>query len=179
MPEKSRARRRAERGRLRRRPETSRAEVKVEAKVLAATSYEKGFMKDALKYLTIANESDPLDFEVMLKLGWAHNILKNDNEAVRWFDLARRAPDAKIAEEAGKAYRNLASGHSLLRTTFWALPMLSTRWQDVFAYSQVKTEISLAKLPTVSCSWTAGWWSRRARRTKSCRTLPRNAPARS
>jgi tetratricopeptide (TPR) repeat protein len=132
---------------LRRRPETSRAEVKVEAKVLAATSYEKGFMKDALKYLTIANESDPLDFEVMLKLGWAHNILKNDNEAVRWFDLARRAPDAKIAEEAGKAYRNLASGHSLLRTTFWALPMLSTRWQDVFAYSQVKTEISLAKLP--------------------------------
>lgn len=132
---------------LRRRPEISRAEVKVEAKVLAEKSYEKGFMKDALKYLTIANESDPLDFEVMLKLGWANNILKNDSEAVRWFDLARRAPDPKIAGEASQAYRNLASGRSLLRTTFWALPMLSTRWQDVFAYSQVKTEISLAKLP--------------------------------
>lgn len=132
---------------LRRRPETSRAEVKVEAKVLAEKSYQLGFMKDALKYLTIANESDPLDFEVMLKLGWANNILKNDNEAVRWFDLARRAPDDKIAAEAHKAYKNLSASHSLLRTTFWALPMFSSRWQDVFAYSQVKTEINLASLP--------------------------------
>ena len=132
---------------LRRRPEVSRAEIKVEAKVLAEKSYEKGYMKDALKYLTIANESDPLDFEVMLKLGWANNILKNDPDAVRWFDLARRAPDAKIAEEAHKAYQNLASVNTLLRTTFWALPMFSTRWQDAFAYSQVKTEIRLAGLP--------------------------------
>lgn len=132
---------------LRRRPEVSRAEVKVEAKVLAEKSYEKGYMKDALKYLTIANESDPLDFEVMLKLGWANNILKNDNDAVRWFDLARRAPDSKIAEEAQRAYKNLASGRALLRTTFWALPMFSSRWQDVFAYSQIKTEINLGSIP--------------------------------
>lgn len=104
-------------------------------------------MKDALKYLTIAHESDPLDFDVMLRLGWANNILKNDNDAVRWFDLARRAPDNKIAAEAHKAYKNLASGHSLLKTTFWALPMFSSRWQDVFAYSQLKTEIKLASLP--------------------------------
>jgi len=132
---------------LRRRPETSRAEVKVEAKVLAEKSYEKGYMKDALKYLTIAHESDPLDFDVMLRLGWANNILKNDNEAVRWFDLARRAPDGRIATEAHRAYRNLASNRSLLKTTFWALPIFSSRWQDVFAYSQVKTEIRLASLP--------------------------------
>ena len=132
---------------LRRRPETPRAEVKVEAKILAEKSYEKGYMKDALKYLTIAHESDPLDFEVMLKLGWANNILKKDSDAVRWFDLARRAPDDKIAAEAHKAYKNLSASHSLLRTTFWALPMYSSRWQDVFAYSQVKTEINLANLP--------------------------------
>jgi len=132
---------------LRRRPEVSRAEVKVEAKVLAEKSYEKGYMKDALKYLTIAHESDPLDFDVMLKLGWANNILKNDNDAVRWFDLARRAPDSKIAEEAGRAYKNLAASHALLRTTFWALPMYSSRWQDVFAYSQVKTEFKLSHVP--------------------------------
>ena len=43
---------------LRRRPETPRAEVKVEAKILAEKSYEKGYMTDALKYLTIAHESD-------------------------------------------------------------------------------------------------------------------------
>jgi len=132
---------------LRRRPETSRADVKVEAKVLADKSYEKGFMKDALKYFTIAHESDPLDFDVILKLGWANNILKNDNDAVRWFDLARRAPDEKIATEANKAYKNLSAGHSLIQTTFWALPMYSSRWQDVFAYSQVKTEFKLANLP--------------------------------
>ncbi|MFN0105610.1 MAG: tetratricopeptide repeat protein [Bryobacteraceae bacterium] len=132
---------------LRRRPETSRAEVKVEAKVLAEKSYEKGYMKDALKYLTIAHESDPLDFDVMLKLGWANNILKNDTDAVRWFDLARRAPDDKIAAEANKAYKTLSAAHSPLRTTFWILPMFSSRWQDVFAYSQVKTEIKMANLP--------------------------------
>ena len=132
---------------LRRRPETPRAEVTIEAKVLAEKSYDKGYMKDALKYLTIAHESDPLDFDVMLRLGWANNILKNDNDAVRWFDLARRAPDNKIAAEAHNAYKNLASGHSLLKTTFWALPMFSSRWQDVFAYSQLKTEIKLASLP--------------------------------
>jgi tetratricopeptide (TPR) repeat protein len=132
---------------LRRRAETPRAEVKVEAKVLAEKSFEKGYMKDALKYLTIAHESDPLDFDVMLKLGWANNILKNDRDAVRWFDLARRAPDGKIAAEAHTAYKNLSSSHSLLQTTFWALPMFSSRWQDVFVYSQVKTEIKIANLP--------------------------------
>lgn len=132
---------------LRRRPETPRSEVKVEAKTLAEKSYEKGYMKDALKYLTIAHENDPLDFDVMLKLGWANNILRNDSDAVRWFDLARRAPDEKIAGEAQKAYKNLAAGHSLLQTTFWALPMYSSRWHDAFAYSQVKTEIRLDRLP--------------------------------
>jgi Tfp pilus assembly protein PilF len=132
---------------LRRRPEAPRAEVKVEAKTLGERSYEKGYLKDALKYLTIAHETDPLDFEVMLKLGWTNNMLRNNKDAARWFDLARRAPDGKIAGEAQRAYRNLATERTPILTTFWALPMYSSRWQDVFAYSQVKAEIRLGGLP--------------------------------
>jgi tetratricopeptide (TPR) repeat protein len=132
---------------LRRRPETPRAEVKVEAKVLAYKSLEKGYMNDALKYLTIAHESDPLDFEVMLKLGWTNNILHNDREAVRWFDLARRSPNDKLAEEAQRAYQNLTAAREPVSTTFWMLPMYSSRWRDAFLYSQLKTEVRLKGLP--------------------------------
>jgi len=132
---------------LRRRPETPRAEVTVAAKTLAMRSYEKGYLKDALKYLTIAHESDPLDFEVMLKLGWTNNILKNDGEAARWFNLARRAPDDTIAREASRAFKNIAAAHEPVSTTFWILPMFSSRWQNAFAYSQLKSEIRIASMP--------------------------------
>jgi len=64
-----------------------------------------------------------MDFEVMLKLGWAYNILKDDREAVRWFSLARNSPDAKTAAEASKAYGNLNPSLKLLRTTVWAFPL--------------------------------------------------------
>ena len=90
-----------------RRPEQPRAAVSSEAKQLAEKSLEKGYLKDALKYLQIAHENDPLDFDVMLKLGQTYNILKDDREAVRWFNLARRSPDPKIAAEASRAYHNL------------------------------------------------------------------------
>ena len=29
----------------------------------------------------------------MLKLGWLYNILKDDREAVKWFNLASKSPD--------------------------------------------------------------------------------------
>ena len=54
-------------------------------------------MKDALKYLQIAHESDPGDFDVMLKLGWTLNVLHDDRQAMRWFDLARRSPDPQLS----------------------------------------------------------------------------------
>ncbi len=76
-------------------------------KALGAKSLDEGYLKDALKYLQIAHENDPLDFDVMLKLGWTYNQLKDDREAIRWFDLAQRSPDPAIASEAAKAYRNL------------------------------------------------------------------------
>ena len=126
-----------------RRPAETRSSAPVEARALAWKSLEQGYLKDALKYLLIAHEQDPLDFEVMLKLGWTYNNLKDDSEAVRWFDLARRSPDAKIAAEASHAYKNLEPEFQRFRTTFWVFPTFSTRWHDLFAYSQIKTELRL------------------------------------
>jgi len=113
-------------------------------KRLGEQSLDKGYLNDALKYLHAAHENDPTDFEVMLKLGWAYNILKDDREAVRWFDLARQSPDAAIASEASRAYGNLTPSLRRLRTTVWAFPTISTRWRDTFAYAQAKTELRLA-----------------------------------
>jgi Tfp pilus assembly protein PilF len=111
------------------------------AREMAERSLEKGYLKDALRYLQLAHEEDPLDFGVMLKLGWTYNNLKNDREAVRWFDLARRSTNPAIAAEAGRAYRNLAPGLARVRGSFWAFPMFSTRWHDAFAYAQARTEL--------------------------------------
>ncbi len=132
---------------LHRRAETPRSQVTIEAKVLAERSLQAGYLKDAVKYLKIAHESDPVDFDVMLKLGRTYNNLKQDDEAVRWFGLARNSPEPAVAAEATQAYRNLNAGHELFRTTAWALPFYSSRWKDVFAYGQVKTELRLGNLP--------------------------------
>jgi tetratricopeptide (TPR) repeat protein len=118
-----------------------------DAKTLGLRSFEKGYLADALKYLELAKEADPGDYEVMLKLGWTFNMLKDDETALHWFDLARRSPDPAIAEEAGKAYRNLAPSLERFRTTFWVFPLYSSRWQDLFGYAQVKTEMRLPGVP--------------------------------
>jgi tetratricopeptide (TPR) repeat protein len=114
-----------------------------EAKFMAERSLEKGYMKDAVRYLRSAYETNPNDFGVMLKLGQTYNLLKNDREAVRWFDLARRSPDGVTAKEATQAYSSLAPAVRRLRTTVWAFPMISTRWRNTFAYAQAKTELRL------------------------------------
>jgi Tfp pilus assembly protein PilF len=113
-------------------------------KLLGEQSLDKGFLNDALKYLHAAHENDPMDFDVMLKLGWAYNILKDDRDAVRWFDLARRSPDATTASEASKAYGNLTPSLRRIQTTVWAFPTISTRWRDTFVYAQAKTELRLS-----------------------------------
>ena len=128
---------------LDRRPEEPRAKISDQARELANKSLERGYLKDALKYLEVAHENDPLDFDVMLKLGRTYNNLKDDQDAVRWFDLARRSPDPKTAAEASQAYRNLHPQFERFRTTVWVAPMFSTRWHDLFAYAQVKTELRL------------------------------------
>lgn len=116
-------------------------------KTLGLRSLEKGYMADALKYLQLAHEGDPADYEVMLKLGWAFNILHDDETALHWFDLARHSPDPAIAAEAARAYRHLAPSVERFRTTVWAYPIYSSRWQDLFGYAQAKTELRLRRTP--------------------------------
>lgn len=113
----------------------------VDARLMAERSIKAGYMKDALKYLRMAHEAEPDDFAVMLKLGWTYNILRQDVEAARWFDLARRSSDPQIASEAMRAWRNLRGPTEPFRTTAWFYPIFSTRWHDLFSYGQVKTEV--------------------------------------
>ncbi|MGA2270839.1 MAG: tetratricopeptide repeat protein [Bryobacteraceae bacterium] len=113
----------------------------IDAKVMAERSIKAGYMKDALKYLQIAHEADPGDFEVMLKLAWAYNILHQDLLAYRWFDLARKSSDSRLASEAARAWRNLHGVVERFRITAWLFPIYSTRWHDLFSYGQIKTEI--------------------------------------
>lgn len=114
-----------------------------QARLLGEKSLDKGYLQDALKYFRVAHENDPEDFGVMLKLGWTYNMLKDDREAVRWFNLARASPDPATAAEASRAYRNLQPATELFHTTVWVFPLYSSRWDDVFAYAQAKTELNL------------------------------------
>jgi hypothetical protein len=127
---------------LRRRGTTAQR-TSEEAKSMAEKSLNAGYLKDALKYLTIAHENDPVDFAVMLKLGSLYNIMHQDQQAIKWFKLASKSPDPAVAKEADTDYHNLAPAFALFRTTFWAFPFYSTRWHDAFGYAQVKTEIKL------------------------------------
>ena len=114
-----------------------------QARTLGEKSLEKGYLKDAAKYFLIAHENDPQDFGVMLKLGWTYNMMKDDREAIKWFDLARASPDTAISTEASRAYKNLKPETALFRTTIWAFPIFSTRWHDLFGYAQAKVELRL------------------------------------
>lgn len=114
-----------------------------DAREMGAKSLEKGYLQDAVKYLWSAHQTDPSDFEVMLDLGRAYNSLRDDEQALKWFDRARRSPDPGIAGEASKAYHNLAPALERFRTTVWAFPMFSSRWHDTFAYAQIKTELRM------------------------------------
>jgi hypothetical protein len=108
---------------------------------LAQASLDAGYLKDALKYLRIAHENDPIDFGVMLRLGWTYNILHDDRQAVDWFRLARFSTDPAISAEANRAWGNLAPQFARFRTTAWMYPVYSRRWKDVFSYGQIQTEI--------------------------------------
>ena len=118
-----------------------------EARLMAERSLKAGYLKDALKYLQIAHEADPVDFSLILKLGWAYNMLRDDQTAIRWFALARKSPDPAISDPAGKAYEALRPSLARFRTTAWLFPFYSSRWKDVFSYGQVKTEVRIANLP--------------------------------
>ena len=111
-----------------------------DAKIMAERSIKAGYLKDALKYLQIAHEDDPADFNVMRQLGWAYNLLHQDARAERWFDLARHSSDPRLASDAVRAWRNLRGTSARFRTSGWFFPIFSTRWHDLFSYGQIKTE---------------------------------------
>ena len=116
-------------------------------RVLAERSYQAGFMKDALRYYSLAREADPADASIALKLGWTYNLLHDDPAALHWFDIARHSDDPAVSNEAQRAWKNLRPGTERFRTTLWIYPLYSSRWSDLFGYGQVKTEIRLAKMP--------------------------------
>ena len=121
----------------------------VNAKTMGMKSFQLGYTKDAIRYLRQANEQDPDDMQVALKLGWAYNQGKDDSDAIEYFNEARRADDPQIAAEASKAYHTL-NGDVLPQTTVWALPMYSSRWGDLFSYAQVKRTVPLPGLGKVN-----------------------------
>ncbi len=131
---------------LRRRGDAAQR-VSEQAKDMARKSLAAGYMKDALKYLSVAQEADPLDFDVMLKLGWTYNVMHDDRQAIRWFDLASKSPDPKISSEASKASKSLRPQFQNFRFTAWVFPFYSTRWKDAFGYAQMKEEMKLGHLP--------------------------------
>jgi tetratricopeptide (TPR) repeat protein len=114
----------------------------VDARTMGRKSLALGYSRDAVKYLLLAHEQDPDDADIMLKLGYAYNLAKDDKEAMKWFSRARGTDDEQIRAQAAKAYHAL-NGDPVAQTTIWALPMYSTRWHDLFSYSQIKRTIPL------------------------------------
>jgi Tfp pilus assembly protein PilF len=123
------------------------SETALDPRIQGERSYNAGFMKDALRYYTLAHEIDPVDTGIALKLGWTNNLLHDDVTALHWFNIARRSADPAIATEAGRAYKNLRPNLARFRTTVWIYPLYSSRWSDLFGYGQAKTEMRLKKLP--------------------------------
>ncbi len=119
----------------------------LDPRVLGDRSYQAGFLKDALRYFTLANEANPRDASIALKLGWTNNLLHDDGAALRWFNIARQSEDPVIAAEAKRACDNLKPGQSRFRTTVWLFPLYSSRWNDLFGYGQVKTEWRVKSIP--------------------------------
>ncbi len=119
---------------------------KIDPRVMGKKSLALGYSRDAIKYLRMAHENDPNDAEIMMDLGYAYNLAKNDAEAIPWFDRARHSDNLLVATESNKAYHNLR-GDVGSQTTMWLLPMYSTRWHDAFSYGQVKRTIPLPFAP--------------------------------
>ena len=117
----------------------------IDARIMAERSIKAGYLKDALQYLQLAHQADPGDFDIMLKLGWTLNILRQDRDAIPWFDLARQSPDPQIAAEAMRAWRSLRAANARFRTSGWLFPIYSTRWRDLFSYGQMRTEVRTAR----------------------------------
>ena len=129
----------------------------ISAKEMGIKSYHRGYLQDALRYLQAAWEQKPGDAEVALQLGWTLNLLQRDDQALVWFDRARRSGSPATSKEADRAYHNLRASKRAVRVTVWALPIYSSHWGSMFMYSQAKLEgVRLKKWgfqPYLSLRW--------------------------
>ena len=114
---------------------------------LGEKSLQASYLKDARRELLRAYELNPDDDAVALKLGVVHNLLRQDREALRWFQRASTSADAAIAEQGRQSYDNLAGQFRRVTTTAWMFPFFSNRFKDAFQYAQIKTEFRVGELP--------------------------------
>jgi tetratricopeptide (TPR) repeat protein len=114
---------------------------------LGEKSLNQSYLQDARRELLRAYEINPQDFSVALQLGVVHNLMQQDREAVRWFRIASQSPNREVAAQAEQSYRNLEPQFRRVTTSVWSLPMFSTRYRDLFNYSQIKTEFHIDRLP--------------------------------
>lgn len=121
--------------------------VNLDARQMAERSYQAGYLQDALRFYRLAQERNPDDEQLLLRIGFTLNMLKRDREALDWFGRARRSADTHVAAEAEKAYRNLRPDYAPVRTTVWMFPFYSSRWSNVLSYGQAKAELRLGSLP--------------------------------
>lgn len=129
---------------LKLRPNGNPEEAGAEARAMAEKSLQAGYLKDALKYLKLAHDADPVDFSLILKLGSVYNMLHDDQTAMRWYALAKKSSDDdSVTDEAGKSLQALRPTTERYRATVWSFPMFSTRWHDMFSYAQVKMDRKL------------------------------------
>jgi Tfp pilus assembly protein PilF len=123
-------------------PQVGHATGGDDAKEMAENSIRAGYLKDAMEYLKQAHMADPGDMGLVFKLGWTANILHQDREAYHWFELARQSNDPAIASAADQAWRNLRPAEEPVRFSGWMFPVVSTRWNDLFGYGQLRTEFN-------------------------------------
>ena len=114
---------------------------------LGEKSLNKSYLQDARRELLRAYDINPQDLSIALKLGVVHNLMRQDREAVRWFRIASQSPDQDVADQARQSYHNLEPQFRRVTTSVWSLPMFSSRYRDLFNYSQIKTEFNVDRLP--------------------------------
>ena len=54
-------------------------------------------------------------------------MLRQDDEAIRYFDIARHSDTPSIRQEAERSYRALRHSNARFHTTTWLLPMFYKR----------------------------------------------------
>lgn len=127
--------------------ETVLAAAPLPALEMGERSLAGSYLNDAYRYFRIAVEEEPGNAKAQYLLGVTANLLQRDEEALRWFAMARRSRDAGIAERARESYLALKPRYSRFRTEAWVIPFVSSRWQGAFAFGQVKGQWRLPWLP--------------------------------